>query len=159
MNAYSELLNYVKSLAEQDHYINTVTLKGAENFDWEKSNIYPIFNIMVLDGAFLTDSVVRFNVVMTCADIRDISNEDNTDKFYENDNEVDNHNNTLASLQGIWVKMNRDFAENNITASNDPGFRKIEFAGVNPNDGWEISFQVEMPMDGVGLCDTLIPRN
>tara|TARA_R110002050_G_scaffold300506_2_gene470220 strand:+ start:392 stop:868 length:477 start_codon:yes stop_codon:yes gene_type:complete len=158
MNAYSELLNYIKGLAKQDYYVSTVTTRLPDDIDIEKNNIFPIFNISALDGVFLTDSVVRFNVVLSCVDIRDFNNEDNTDKFYQNDNEVDNHNNTLTTLQGVWVKMNRDFAENNITASDNPTFRQIQHQRLNVVDGWELSFQVEMPMDGAGLCDVEIKQ-
>ena len=75
-----------------------------------------------------------------------------SDKFWDNDNSVDNHNATLASLSAVWTKMNREFVKNNITASDNPTINQIDFAGANLYDGWTMSFDVEMPIYEVSLC-------
>ena len=95
---------------------------------------------------------VLFNVELTCVDIRMINKENINDKFWDNDNSVDNHNATLASLAAVWTKMSRDFARNNITASDSPTINQIDFEGVNLSDGWSMTFDVEMPIYEVGLC-------
>ena len=56
------------------------------------------------------------------------------------------------------LKLKLDFTENNITASDNPTFRQIQHQRLNVVDGWELSFQVEMPMDGAGLCDVEIKQ-
>jgi len=56
------------------------------------------------------------------------------------------------ALSGLWVKLNRDYSRNNITASDNPSLSQIEFEGLNLMDGWSLSFDVEMPMDGISLC-------
>jgi hypothetical protein len=48
--------------------------------------------------------------------------------------------------------MYRDFEENNITASESPSFEKISLEGVNMLDGWELSFDVEVPNTTLNLC-------
>jgi hypothetical protein len=48
--------------------------------------------------------------------------------------------------------MSRDFARNNITASDSPSINQIDFEGVNLSDGWSMTFDVEMPIYEVGLC-------
>ena len=154
MNAYSELLRYIKKLSEEDSYITTVLARVTDDFDWEKANIFPIMNMSVLTGVITSTSTVMFNVELTCVDKRIINKDDVNDKFWSNDNEVDNHNSTLNSLTTLWVKMNRDFARNNITASNRPDINQIEFNGMNLADGWTLSFSVEMPIEEVDLCNT-----
>ena len=151
MNAYSELLRYIKKLAEDDSYIKTVLSRVSEDFDWEKGNIFPILNISALAGTFTSTSTIQFDVTLTCVDKRDINKEDINDKFWGNDNEVDNHNSTLSHISHLWTKINRDYSRENITASDTPNLEQIEFEGMNLVDGWSISFQVEMPMN-VSLC-------
>ena len=153
MNAYSQLLRYIKQLVDEDSYITTVLNRVSEDFDWEKGNIFPIFNISVLEGSITSTATVLFSIELTCVDIRMINKENITDKFWDNDNSVDNHNAALASLSMVWTKMNRDFVKNNITASDNPTINQIDFEGANLYDGWTMSFDVEMPMYEVSLCD------
>lgn len=153
MNAYSELLRYIKKLAEEDDYIKTVLSRSSDDFDWEKGNIYPIFNVSALRGSFPTPALVTFSIELVCVDIRDLNPEDAEDKFWSNDNEVDNHNSTLASLSGIWTKLNRNFANNDIIASDNPTINQIEFDGVNLADGWSMTFDVTMPIRELNLCE------
>tara|TARA_R110000737_G_scaffold106687_2_gene139506 strand:+ start:1183 stop:1650 length:468 start_codon:yes stop_codon:yes gene_type:complete len=153
MNAYSELLRYIKKLAEEDEYIKTVLSRSSDDFDWEKGNIYPIFNVSALRGSFPTPALVTFSIELVCVDIRDLNPEDSEDKFWNNDNEVDNHNSTLASLSGIWTKLNRNFANNDIVASDNPTINQIEFDGVNLADGWSMTFDVTMPIRELNLCE------
>jgi len=151
MNAYTQLLRHIKETAEQDPYITTILSRLPEDFDWEKGNIFPILNISALAGTFTSTSTIQFDVTITCVDKRDINKEDINDKFWGNDNEVDNHNATLSHISHLWVKLNRDYSAENITASPTPDLTQIEFEGMNLVDGWSITFQVEMPMN-VSLC-------
>lgn len=153
MNAYSQLLRYIKELVEQDSYITTILNRLPEDFDWEKGNVYPILNVSALGGSITSTATVLFNVELTCVDIRMINKDIVDDKFWDNDNSVDNHNATLASLSAVWTKMNRDFVKNNITASDNPTINQIDFEGANLYDGWTMSFDVEMPMYEVSLCN------
>ena len=150
MVAYSELLRYIKSLAETEEYINTITM--GEDLDLDKSNVFPLFNVDVIQGTFTSNATVSFDVELVVLDVRSINKEDNTDKFYGNDNEVDNHNATISALNNIWVKMHRGFADNNITASDNPSLQKFTYSDKNLLDGWSISFNVELPTNGVDIC-------
>jgi len=255
MIAYSELLRYIKSLADSEEYINTSTM--GEDLDLNKGNIFPLFNVEVTGASFTSNRTVTFNVTMSALDVRSINKESeyievqgdkgsmvnaeivdagqlqqgfpdttisflqvstsgdgtggfvrmrvqsgevfsfegvnaggegvnfsvgdtiniasgvstedtvirvteidapttqkevNADKFYGNDNEIDNHNATISVLNNIWVKMHRDFAKNNITASDNPSLEMITFSDKNLLDGWSINFTVEMPTSGVDLC-------
>ena len=255
MIAYSQLLKYIKSLAQSEEYINTSTM--GEDLDLNKSNIFPLFNVDVTGASFTSNRTVTFDVTMSALDVRSINKESdyievqgdkgsivnaeivdggrvadefpdltisalqvstsgdgtgafvkikiqneeavsfeglsgslgggsnfsigdtvniasgvstedtvirvteidatikkavNADKFYGNDNEIDNHNATISVLNNIWVKMHRDFAKNNITASDNPSLEMITFSDKNLLDGWSINFTVEMPTSGVDLC-------
>ena len=152
MNHYTTLLYYIKQLAEGDEFVHTVTRGKMEDVDLEKQNIYPLLHIDILDGGFTNGQTVKFNVEIACLSIRDINNELITDKFWKQDNEVDNHNVTHAIVNRLWTSMYRDFADNNITASENPALEKITFGEVNLLDGWLLGFEVEMPNQELNLC-------
>jgi len=150
LNQYSELLIYLKQLGENDVYINTVT-KG-ENIELDKMTVFPSLHIDINSGTFPSSGTIQFTVELSCWAIRDINKEVNDDKFWQNDNEVDNLNETLASLNRIWRIMNRDFNNNNITASDAPTLDAITFSKKNLLDGWVMTFDVEMPNTTIALC-------
>jgi len=151
MNQHTELLNYLKLLAEK-FGANTVTRDAPDNIDLQKTNIYPLVNLSIASGSFSNGSTINFNVAIEAITNRDINNEFVNDKFWGNDNEVDNYNDTLAIINKMWTAMFRDFEENNITASESPSFEKITLEGVNLLDGWELSFDVEVPNTTLNLC-------
>ena len=152
MNGYSEILRYIKTLGDRDVFVNTVTQGDFEDVDTNKKNIFPLLHVQVGNANFLSDSVVRFDCQLGCFDIRDINKEIRTDKFYENDNEVDNLNETLAVINRIWLLMLKDFENNNITASESPSLEKFTEVKKNILDGWIMTFQIEVPNINISLC-------
>jgi hypothetical protein len=85
-------------------------------------------------------------------DIRDINKEITTDKFYENDNEIDNLNETLAVVNRLWLLMLKDFEENDITASQNPTLEQMNESKKNLLDGWVMTFTIDVPNVLVSLC-------
>ena len=150
MIAYSTLIRYIKDLADSEDYIKTSTM--GEDIDLNKANIFPLFNVDITNAEFTSNATVSFDVEMTCLAIRDINNEDNKDKFYLNDNEIDNYNGTISALNVMWVRMHRDFCDKNITASDNPTLEQVTFSDKNLLDGWQMSLTVEMPIAEVNLC-------
>tara|TARA_R110002153_G_scaffold83407_1_gene209765 strand:- start:788 stop:1252 length:465 start_codon:yes stop_codon:yes gene_type:complete len=150
MIAYSTLIRYIKDLADSEEYIKTSTM--GENIDLNKANIFPLFNVDITNAEFTSNATVSFDVEMTCLAIRDLNNEDNKDKFYLNDNEIDNYNGTISALNVMWVRMHRDFCDKNITASDNPTLEQVTFSDKNLLDGWQMSLTVEMPIAEVDLC-------
>ena len=152
MNQYTQLLYYIKSLADADGFVNTVTKNGQVDLDLAKGNIFPIFDINVTSGSFPSTGVVRFSIELVCVDLRDINKEVLNEKYWGNDNEVDNMNEALATLNRVWVTMNRDFDDNDITASDNPTLTPLEGEGANIYDGWLMTFDVDLPNTTLNLC-------
>ena len=151
LNQYSELLNYIKELGDGDAYINTIT-KG-DNIDINKMDVYPMLNVNINTATFPSEGTISFSVELACLAIRDINKEVVTDKFWQQDNEVDNLNETLASLNRIWRIMDRDFLERNITIEGAPSLEAIIFDNKNLLDGWSMTFDVELPNVTLSLCN------
>ena len=148
MNQLTELYRYIKQLAEADSQVNKVTKKQ----DLAKETLFPLVNVIIESGGFTNGSTVNFNVELSCFDIRNISKETQTDDFWGNDNEVDNHNLAIAVLNRLWNKMYIDFEENNITASENPAFELGSFEAPKLLDGARLTFSVEVPNTTINLC-------
>lgn len=154
MNQYTELLMYMKQLAEQDSFVNTVKQGEISELDIDKQNIYPLVNIAIVGGGFTNGQTITFNIDLRCLAQRDINKEVVNDKFWKNDNEVDNLNETLAVLNRMWTSMYRDFESNNITASESPSLEPLIYDEKNILDGWAMTFTVELPNETLNLCQT-----
>lgn len=152
MNGYTELLRYIKQLGEQDVFINTITKGDFTVLDLDRKTIFPLLHVSVGNASFPSDGVIRFDVQIGAFDIRDTNKEIVTDKFWGNDNEGDNLNETLAVLNRIWLLMLKDFEENNITASEAPTLEQFTETRKNLLDGWIMTFQVDMPNTIISLC-------
>ena len=148
MNQLTELYRYIKELAEADSQVNKVTKKQ----DLAKETIFPLVNVIIESGGFTNGSTVNFNVELSCFDIRNINKEIQTDDFWGNDNEVDNHNLAIAVLNRLWNKMYINFEENNITASENPSFELGSFEAPKLLDGARLTFAVEVPNTIINLC-------
>ena len=152
MNAYSEILNYIKQLGQSDKFVKTVTQGNPTKVDINKTDIFPLLHINVVSSSFPSDGVIRFNIDLDCLDIRMLNKEVNSDKFTYNDNEIDNFNETLAVLNRIWLWMLKDFEENDITASLTSDLEKIEESEQSLLDGWRMNFDVDVPNTVISLC-------
>lgn len=150
MNGYSQLLRYFKQIGQP--LVSTITQGDFDALDLDKKNIMPLLHVSIGDASFPGAGTVRFSVQLGCFDIRDINKEVNTDKYYENDNEIDNLNSTLAVLNRIWLLMLNDFEENNITASENPFLQQFTESRKNLLDGWIMTFDVDVPNVDINLC-------
>ena len=151
MNQYTEVLLYLKELAER-FGAKTVTKNLSNETDLQEQNIYPLVNLVIDNGSFTNGQTIVFNLIIEALTIRDINTEVVNDKFFSNDNEVDNHNEMLSILNQMWTLMYRDFESRNIQASENPTFDKFSYEGVNLLDGWALSFTIELPNDTLNLC-------
>lgn len=152
MNSYTQLLYYIKGLADNDVFVNQVTQGILDDSQLNKTNGYPLLHIDILDSTFASDSVIRYNVKLTCLNERDTNKEILTDTFWKQDNEVDNFNETMAVLNRIWLIMLKDFEKHNITASESPSLEKLYLEYGKDVDGWSLDFDVDIPNINISLC-------
>lgn len=150
MNQLTQLYLYLKQLAEADDFVKSV-MKTVD-IDLKKEVMYPLVNINIVSGSFTNGSTVQFNIELACFNQRDINKEINTDDFWGQDNEVDNHNLCVAVLNRMWLNMYTDFEQNNITSSENPTFELGSFEGAKLVDGARLTFTVEVPNTELSLC-------
>jgi len=152
MNQLTQLYQYAKQLADADVLVNCTRKVDFNKIDLDKEVVFPMFNIFITSGGFSNGSTILFNVQMGVFTPRDINKEINTDPFWNNDNEVDNHNTCIAVLNKIWNQMYVDFGENNITSSENPTFELGYFEKGKLLDGAILTFDVEVPNTDINLC-------
>lgn len=152
MNHYTQLLYYFKGLAQADPLVNTVTQGEFSRVDLDDSNLFNLVHISVTGAGFTNGQTVRFNVQIGAFAIRVVNKETVTDKFWLQDNEVDNLNETLAILNRIWTEAYRNFDELNITATENPSAEIQIYERGNLLDGWVLTFDVELPNTDLSLC-------
>ena len=152
MNQYSQIIRHIKALAEADEYISTVTNKGVDETDEYISTLFPLFDVEITGASYESQSTKTFSVTMSCLSIRDFNPNGNGKKFYQNDNEIDNLNETEACLNRIWLIMNRDYSEANIVASDSPSLDMLMDEKEHILDGWSINFDVTIPNTTIRLC-------
>jgi len=139
-------------LAEQDPLVNTVTKQTQDEIDWEKANIYPLVNIGIDGGSFTNGQTVRLAVVIDVNMRRNINDQTVSDKFWGQDNEVDNLNTCFAILNRMWTNIFRDFQDLNYGTDTNPAFEFGRLEKDNIVDGVQMSFEVEMRNDELSLC-------
>ena len=152
MNQYTELLNYFKSLCEADVFINTFTQGDTSDYDLDKGNIFPVGNMDILGANFPNPQTISFNVQIAVMQIRDNNKEIRTDKFMLQDNKVDNLNETLSSLNRMWLIMFQDFQDNNMAATITTSIEEVTEWNKNLVDGWLMSFDIVVPNTTINLC-------
>jgi hypothetical protein len=153
LNHYSELLRYIKQLLESDPLINTITQGDFDKIDLNKMNLYPLAHVYIGDGSFSNGQTINFNVSIGAMSRRDVTNDINNNKFWGNDNEVDNYNEMLAVMNRLWTKMYVDFEDAGIVASENPTLlKRKQEQDKNSLEGWQLEFQVSMPNSVLRLC-------
>ena len=152
MNQYTTLFYHIKSLLEADVLVNTITQGDFQNIDLDKANVFPLVHLNIISANFVSESVISFNVNIAFLNQRDTVNEIRTDKFWKQDNEVDNYNEMLAVANRLWLQLYRDLNKDNITAELNVPLTKIDFEHTNTLDGWELDFDVQMPNTTINIC-------
>lgn len=152
MNQLTQLYEYIKQLAEADSLVNSVRKLPFTDIDLDKEIVFPLVNVFIGAGAFTNGSTINFTVQVGCFDVRDINKELRTDNFWQQDNEVDNHNLCIGVLNRMWLNMYTDFEQNNITASENPVFELGFFEKAKLLDGAILTFEVEVPNTIISLC-------
>lgn len=158
MNHYTTLLDKLVSVAEADKLVNTITDGFFTDMDWQKVTEFPLVHIQVNGGQFSSEQTVTFNVQIGCYNKRNHTNLPmiKTGKRLQyNDNRNDNMNECLNTLNRLWLNLVRDWADDNITASENPSFDPDQELAINTLDGYVLTFDVELPNTTISLCEPL----
>jgi hypothetical protein len=148
MNAYTQLLNYLRLILSADIDVNTIT-EGEEldRIDIANKNIYPLAHIDADDGNF-TENNFQFNVSIQVLDQIDFNKIISTNKFTTNDNRQDVYNTSLQSLRRVYNELARNAV---ISVSGNSGFNKVRNQ-KNGLIGYQLDLLIEVPNDTMSIC-------
>jgi len=153
MNQISLLYNYIKELGEADPYVSTITKNASSELLQDKVTIFPLLNIFISNVTYNSPQTKLFTLEISCFNKRDVNKTYVNDKFYGNDNELDNMNETEACLSRIWLNSYRNFQSNNILAQEAPTLEPVLEGTTALVDGWVMTVNIEVPNTVMNICN------
>ena len=142
--AYYEMLDTLKETLEANPLINTVTYGNIYDAANDKTTMFPLAHFTV-NNTQLTDRTFIFSMTLFIADLVDVSKDEATDKFRGNDNTMDVHNSTLASISDTMLIFKRKEAVNaGYALIGTPIIEAFAHRFNADTAGWYVDFDVEV---------------
>lgn len=121
--------------------VHTITTEDSTNIDYNKTNIYPLVNIELIDSYPSESSITQvFNYEIIVIQQQDIVKDLNADK-YDYNNTLDNHNECNQILMAFVnsIKMHQY-----MNLVNQPTFTYLYNSGHNGCDGVQTFISIEV---------------
>ena len=154
--SYNLLIQTLKDVFESDDLVNTVVTGDGTQVDNFKKNLFPLIHIEVTGYQPVNinnTSMVQWETIITCVDIRDENKEEDRDKFWYNDNRHDNWNTTAYILRNGEVKMIKGQNDKNISLASTGVAEILSEVRENTLDGWFQTWSILVPDIYVKACD------
>jgi hypothetical protein len=145
MSGYYTLIDTLRTLLIGSPFVNQVTEGDLYDIDLSKQTIFPLSHIMVNNVSILPN-VLKANITIIAMDIVDISKEDVTDIFKDNNNRQDVLNTQLIMLSRIVAQLtNGETFEDNYQLEGEPSCEPFTDRFENLLAGWTMTFEVLIP--------------
>lgn len=146
MRSFYNITKYLRDTLASFEDVNTVSFGPFPQGDYEKKNIYPIAMIEPTSSSFpVNGNVIEFTFDIGVFDQRDLSNDMIVDKFYSNDNEIDNLNMCHATLNLLVSTLRNENNPYNIEIVGISNLTPLVRQNLNILDGWGLTIVVQMP--------------
>jgi hypothetical protein len=153
LNHYTEILIYIKELADSDPLVNKVTQGEADKKLFDKITLFPLVHIYVGGFSFGDEAkTVIWDVTIGALKKRQNTNEQTTDNFFLNTNEVDNFNTTSAILNRLVSRLSADLIKKKIKTSVIGNAEKMDEMYGSDKDGYVVNVSLEVPNNVINLC-------
>jgi hypothetical protein len=145
MSGYYTLIDTLKQLLIDSPFVNQVTEGDLYDVDLSKQTIFPLSHIIVNNVSILPN-VLKANISIVAMDIVDISKEEPTDMFKDNNNRQDVLNTQLIMLSRIVAQLtNGETFEDNYQLEGEPSCEPFTDRFENLLAGWTMTFDVLIP--------------
>lgn len=145
MSGYYTLIDTLKQLLIDSPFVNQVTEGDLYDVDLSKQTIFPLSHIIVNNVSILPN-VLKANISIVAMDIVDISKEEPTDMFKDNNNRQDVLNTQLIMLSRIVAQLtNGETFEDNYQLEGEPTCEPFTDRFENLLAGWTMTFDVLIP--------------
>lgn len=145
MSGYYTLIDTLKALLIASPFVNQVTEGDLYDIDLSKQTIFPLSHIMVNNVSILPN-VLKANITIIAMDIVDVSKEEPTDMFIDNNNKQDVLNTQLIMLSRIVAQLTNGITfEDNYQLEGEPSCEPFTDRFENLLAGWTMTFDVLIP--------------
>jgi len=145
MSGYYTLIDTLRTLLIGSPFVNQVTEGDLYDIDLSKQTIFPLSHIMVNNVSILPN-VLKANITIIAMDIVDISKEEPTSLFLDNNNKQDVLNTQLIMLSRIVAQLtNGETFEDNYQLEGEPSCEPFTDRFENLLAGWTMTFDVLIP--------------
>lgn len=145
MSGYYTLIDTLRTLLIASPFVNQVTEGDLYDIDLSKQTIFPLSHIMVNNVSILPN-VLKANITIIAMDIVDISKEEPTDIFKDNNNRQDVLNTQLIMLSRIVAQLTNGITfEDNYQLEGEPSCEPFTDRFENLLAGWTMTFEVLIP--------------
>ena len=147
MTGFYYVVNTLRNYLKSNGFINTVSTGDIFEIDLAKQTLYPLVHIIV-NNAIPNENNIVFNISVLFMDITDLSKQESTDVFENNDNLLDVLNTQLAIANKMIIDLKRGILYNELVQVNsdvicEPFTDRFE----NKVAGWTATFDVIIPND------------
>ena len=128
-----------------DPNINTVTIGDITQVTNFKQDLFPVAHIL-LNNVNIQENILVFNFTIFCMDIRNVSKEEQVDRFRGNDNLHDILNTQLVVGSRLCDFLRRgDISRNKYKLVESPSAEPFIDRFEHEVAGWAITMDVEIP--------------
>jgi hypothetical protein len=149
MNQYYKVTEVLRDSLYEDGIVNNVTTGDIFNVDLNKRTIFPLAHVIVNSVAeSATGNTNLFNVSVLLMDVCDISPDESTDLWLDNDNEQDIFNTQFEVGKRFVESMRRgDLYTLGYQLNGNANYEAFSDRFENKLVGWTITFNVEAAND------------
>lgn len=134
MNELSKVSIFIVERFKNNPMVNTITFEKSSEIDHNKTNIYPLVNVDLIDSDPIS-GMLTFNYIITILQQRDFDKQINNDKIFDKDNMFDNLNEcySIATrfINGLEFLNN----DQDIDISRKSNVQMMKDFGTNQLDG------------------------
>ena len=155
MRQFYNITQTIKDTLEAHSQVNVVTFGDIFDVDLNKQTIFPLSHIMV-NQATIEGQVVRINLSIMCMDVIDELKEDlrdQTEPFYNNNNEQDILNTQLQVINDVVMKLRKGQLYTDLyQLEGNPVCTPFTERFENLLTGWTATFDVLLPNTEISVC-------
>jgi hypothetical protein len=151
MRGFYLTIDLLKQYLQEDINVNTVVHGLKSGMDINKQNIFPLAHIQVTSSS-ADNQFISFTFEVAVVDLRNSSKQIVTDKWLQNDNELDNLNTCHAVLNRLVTKLRLQNNPEKIQLNNIPTLTPIIFEEMNLLDGWRTELELIIPNTEINVC-------
>jgi len=151
VQGFYTLTEKIKSILEDQEWVNTVSYGDLFEVATEKHNIYPISHFMV-NNISVEENLYRFNISLLCMDLIDQVKDTQEDYFAGNDNIHDIFNTQLMVATKLIEELRDNTEADGFILDGNPSMEAFKHRFQDDVAGWTVTFDVLVHKNYKAAC-------